>query len=46
MAAGEQTVDDLNSETCDTVFLSLPAESKTAVDINISAEHNRLQKPW
>ena len=45
MTESEKTFDDLNSEKWDIVFLSLPADSKTAVDLNISAQHNRLQYP-
>jgi hypothetical protein len=45
MTEAEETVGDLNVKMFDTAFLSLQAEAKTAVDINISAEHNRLQNP-
>ena len=45
MTEAEETVDDLNSEKWDTVFLFLPADCKTDFNLNKPAEHNWLQNP-
>jgi hypothetical protein len=42
MTEAEETVDDLNIKK----LIQLPDEAKTVVDLNISAEHNRLQNTF
>ena len=42
MTEAEETVDDLNIKNLYSSFPSLLDETKTVVDLNISAKHKRL----